>query len=153
MGLSQSQNESARSATHHRRSAHERGQAMAEFAFVVMIFMIVLVVVVQYALVGQIALAVTQLSYNCARAAAVNPSSSAAAVTDCKTNLAASSINDSHLTATLTTACGTPFSFGTAAAVTVSYDLQGAGKIFLPTTFPGLVPNTVSSVQKAFCEG
>jgi Flp pilus assembly protein TadG len=125
---------------------------MAEFAFVVTIFMIVLVVVVQYALVGQIVLAVTQLSYNCARAAAVNPTTGSTAVTSCKTNLAATSINDAHLTATLTTACGTP-SFGTSAVVTVSYDLQGAGKIFLPATFPGLVPHTVSSVQKAFCEG
>ena len=125
---------------------------MAEFAFVMMIFMVVLVVVVQYALVGQIVLAVTQLSYNCARAAAVNPGSSAAAVTSCKTNLAPTSINDAHLTATLTTACGSP-SFGTAAVVTVSYDLAGANKIFLPVTFPGLVPSTVSSVQKAFCEG
>ena len=125
---------------------------MAEFAFVVTILMIVMVVVVQYALVGQVILAVTQLSYNCARAAAVNPTTGAAAVSTCKTNLAGPSINDANLTATLTTACGTP-SFGTAAVVTVTYNISAAGKIILPVTFPGLVPSTVSSVQRAFCEG
>jgi Flp pilus assembly protein TadG len=51
----------------------ERGQSMAEFALMVPLFLGVVFVAITFAVIGQAALAVSQLAYNGARYAAVNP--------------------------------------------------------------------------------
>jgi len=56
-----------------RRSRISRGQAMVEFALISTLAIIVMVVGVQYALIGQAALAVSQGASVLARYAAVNP--------------------------------------------------------------------------------
>src|ERR1700675_5108179 len=51
----------------------ERGQSMAEFALLAPLFLFVVFVAITFAVIGQSALAVSQLAYNGARYAAVNP--------------------------------------------------------------------------------
>src|SRR5258708_11590353 len=51
----------------------ERGQSMAEFALLAPLFLFVVVVAITFAGIGQSALAGSQLAYNGARYAAVNP--------------------------------------------------------------------------------
>ena len=51
----------------------EHGQSMAEFALLAPLFLFVVFVAITFAVIGQSALAVSQLAYNGARYAAVNP--------------------------------------------------------------------------------
>lgn len=59
-----------------RRRHQERGQAVAEFALMVPLFIGVVFIAITFAVIGQAALAVSQLAYNGARYAAVNPTMS-----------------------------------------------------------------------------
>src|SRR5258707_15408256 len=56
-----------------RLSRLERGQSMAEFALLAPLFTFVVFLGITFAVIGQSALAVSQLAYNGARYAAVNP--------------------------------------------------------------------------------
>lgn len=126
---------------------------MVEFAFVLTVALFVLVLGIQFALIGQAALAVTQLSYTVARYASVNPSYTQSDINNYWPTVVSPTINDSSkLTVTLQTACASPNPFGTPVTVSVNYNLSG--KIFLPNPFLGVkLPAAVSSVQTAFCEG
>src|SRR5260370_12342288 len=84
----------------------ERGQSMAEFALLAPLFLFVVFVAITFAVIGQSALAVSQLAYNGARYAAVNPGLTNAQVQTYIKSCAigAPSItagNGAHLTATV----------------------------------------------------
>jgi Flp pilus assembly protein TadG len=154
------------------RSRTSRGQAAVEFAMISTLALVVMLVGVQYALIGQAALAVSQGASALARYAAVNPgtiggASGNGAVTLNGTtaqNLLSSSIcggSCSNLTATIastsaatgtaTTAANPPV-FGDQLTITLNYD--ATNKLALPKTFMGMVtfPTALSSSESQVYE-
>ncbi len=139
-----------------------RGQAVVEFAIISGVAIILLVVGIQFALIGQCALAVTQLSYTAARYASVHPDT-VTSVSDMSGYIlqvaSPTLLNDGvnqgtdGLTVTMPKgSCPTPNSFGQPVEITVTYQL--VSKIFLPNPFLGIsFPSQVQSTQTAFCEG
>jgi Flp pilus assembly protein TadG len=133
-----------------------RGQAAVEFAMVSILALVVMMVGVQFALVGQAALALSQGASAIARYAAVNEStlgsSYSGAPNAAMQNLLSSSLNTNSwgdLTVTITSYKGgtasttttTPVATVDRAAVTLSY--VTTNKIALPNPFmkiPGLFP-------------
>ena len=136
-----------------RANARERGQAMAEFALLAPLFLFVVFVAITFAVIGQSALAVSQLAYNGARYAAVNPTLTSAQV---KTYILSGAIGapsitangGSHLTVNVTQAA-----FGHPVTVTITYDLSSNSIVSSMTTlFAGLgfhntFPTTLSSTE------
>ena len=155
-----------------------RGQAAVEFALVLTVAMIVLFVAVQFALIGQIALALGQMNYQAARYAAIHPGCGATACaaspdpdanatpiqpsalrlaspTIKYTNEASKCPCGSVKSFTIIQASGTPGvndrAFGTSVQVSVTYDVTS--QLFLPKNFLGLsFPTTLSSTETAMSE-
>jgi Flp pilus assembly protein TadG len=135
------------------------GQAMAEFALIVPLFVIIIFVAITFAVIGQAALAVSQLAYAGARYAAVNSSLSKSALQSYIASGALGSptitgAGGKNLTVTVTPASG----FGQPVTVTVSYDLTGNalvssmsglfGGLGMKTTFP----TTLTATQSVMSE-
>ena len=131
---------------------------MAEFALLAPLFLFVVFIAITFAVIGQSALAVSQLAYNGARYAAVNPTLTSAQVKSYILSgaIGAPSItanNGSHLTVTVTQA-----SFGQPVTVTVAYDLSSNSIVSSMTTvFNGLgfhntFPTTLSSTEIVMSE-
>jgi Flp pilus assembly protein TadG len=155
-----------------------RGQAAVEFALVLSVAMIVLFVAVQFALIGQIALALGQMNYQAARYAAIHPGCGAtacAASPDPDANatpiqpyafsIASPTIKYANGTSacpcgsvktfTVTQSSGTPGvndrAFGTSVVVSVTYNVTS--QLFLPANFLGLsFPTTLNSTETAMSE-
>ena len=156
-----------------------RGQAAVEFALVLTVAMIVLFVAVQFALIGQIALALGQMNYQAARYAAIHPGcnatacnpspdpdASATAVQSYAWTIESPTIKGSGTSAcTVSNPCGSvtgftvtpaatagsPRAFGTAVTVQVTYDVTS--QLFLPRNFLGLsFPTTLNSQETAMTE-
>jgi Flp pilus assembly protein TadG len=155
-----------------------RGQAAVEFALVLTVAMIVLFVAVQFALIGQIALALGQMNYQAARYAAIHPGCGTiacaaspdpdanatpiqpyalrlASPTIKYTNEASNCPCGSVTSFTIIQASGTPGvndrAFGTSVRVSVTYDVTS--QLFLPKNFLGLsFPTTLSSTETAMSE-
>jgi hypothetical protein len=146
------------------------GQAMVEFALVAGLLVLIALVGIQFAVIGNASLAVNQCAYSVARYASVNyldqnlssPNSDAQVQALIPPSIGG---NDSHGTALATisvTPCAAPpNNFGSKVVVTVTYDLVGGNKIFLPNPFAIVsnvlnanvaFPTTVSATQSAFCE-
>jgi Flp pilus assembly protein TadG len=139
-----------------------RGQTMVEFALLATIFMVVLLVGIQFAIIGQAALAVSQLSYAGARFASLNGSSSDSDIESyIATTLASPSLKttnggSSDLTITLSHPDGT--TFGQPVTVNISYN--AASRILLPNPFmrippffPGIsFPTTLTASETAMYE-
>jgi hypothetical protein len=116
---------------------------------------------IQFALIGDCALAVTQLSYVGARYASVHPtyqltsSSGGSDVESYMLSVASPTImsnSGNDLTISMPTPCPTTNSFSNPVTISVQYNLTS--KIFLPNPFLGIsFPTTVQSTQTAFCEG
>ncbi len=126
---------------------------MAEFALLAPLFLFVVSVAITFAVIGQSALAVSQLAYNGARHAAVNPQLSSAQVHTYVMSGAtgAPSItagNGAHLTVTAVQA-----PFGQPVTVTVAYDLSGNAivssmmKLFTGLGFRQTFPTSLSSTE------
>ena len=154
-----------------------RGQAAVEFALVLTIAMIVLFVAIQFALIGQIALALGQMNYQAARYAAIHPGCGAGSFT-CPNNntciqtagntdatstpvycyalsIASPTIKPGSITAfTVNPDPGTGGQnrpFGTSVTVSVTYNVTS--QLFLPQNFLGLsFPTTLSSTETAMSE-
>lgn len=132
-----------------RSSRISRGQTLTEFALIAPLVFIVLLVGVQYALIGQAALAVGQAASAIARYAAVNPgtvsSGNASALpTAVQQRLSPTILTNggSDLTVTLTsnsgtsnTATATPV-YGDTCIVSLSY--AASSTMILPTKFFGI---------------
>jgi Flp pilus assembly protein TadG len=137
-----------------RKSAISRGQGMVEFAMIVPLALVVMLLGVQFALIGQAALSVSQASSALARYAAVHPgalgtengSVKASAMPAAAQNLVSASIrtdggNDLtvNIASTNTTGGGTK-PFVDQVTVTLSYDAAAGGKIALPNPFMHIPP-------------
>ncbi len=123
-----------------------RGQSMVEFALIATLALVVMLVGIQFALLGQVALAISQGSSALARYAAVNPGSlgniyngRASVPTAIAQGLLSPSINDSHLTVTIGSFTGTtsnttqsPVAAQDRVVITMTYD--ATNKIFLPSS-------------------
>ena len=134
----------------------ERGQSMAEFALLAPLFLFVVFVAITFAVIGQSALAVSQLAYNGARYAAVNPGLTSTQVqTYIKSGaIGAPSITaggGAHLTVTVVQA-------GFGQPVTVAYDLSTNAIVSSMTTlFNGLgftqtFPTSLSATEVVMSE-
>jgi uncharacterized protein (UPF0333 family) len=92
-----------------------KGQAAVEFALVLTVAMIVLFVAIQFALIGQAALALGQMNYQGARYAAVNTCATASQVADYMCSVGSPTItknSGSNLTVTLNGSAGSIGSSG-----------------------------------------
>ena len=130
---------------------------MVEFALLATISLIVLMVGIQFAIIGQAALAVTQASYVASRTASVNTSVTNENIGSVITNQLSPSITApaNALTVNMVTAgdatCVPNRIFGCQIAVTVTYD--ATSKIALPNPFLGIsFPTSLSSTQKMMTE-
>jgi Flp pilus assembly protein TadG len=131
-----------------------RAQAAVEFAIILTVALIVLVVGVQFAIIGEAALALGQANYQGARWAAVNATSyTQSGVQSYMLSVASPTIsanNGSYLTTTLSPS--SPCSFGSTVTVSVSFDASHL--IAVPNPFLGIkFPTTLTNSESAFCEG
>ena len=121
---------------------------MVEFAIVLTLSLIILMVTIQFAIIGNAALAVTQVSYAGARYASISLTNDP--VSYVKSH-ASPIINRANLTVCdpscpgAATCTGTR-TFGSPVTVSVSYDLKG--NMFLPNPFLGIsFPAQLSCIQ------
>ncbi len=107
-----------------RFACYAHGQSMAEFALLAPLFLFIIFLGITFAVIGESALAVSQLAYNGARYAAVNPALTSAQV---QTYIKSGAIGSPSITAnsgsllTVTVVQGT---FGNPVTVTVAYDIS-----------------------------
>ena len=136
-----------------RASVRERGQAMAEFALLAPLFLFVVFVAITFAVIGQSALAVSQLAYNGARYAPVNPKLTSAQV---KTYILSGAIGAPSITAnggSNLTVNVTQAASGHPVTVTVTYDLSSNSivssmtNLFSGLGFHNTFPTTLSSTE------
>jgi Flp pilus assembly protein TadG len=128
---------------------------MVEFAVILPIALVLLLVGIQFAIIGQAALAVSQASYLGARTASINASLDSSSLSSAIQNQISPTISGATITLTdnnAVTSCGPPRTFGCPITVTVSYD--ASGKIFLPSpTLLGLTfPTTLTFSESAMTE-
>lgn len=133
-----------------RRNGMNQGQAMVEFAMISAIALVIMLVGIQYALIGQAALAVSQGASALARYASVNPgafgtNNGTATLPAAASQLLSPTINDTNLTvsiASLTptgaTQTSTPRPQADQVKITVSYN--ATNKLALPNPFMAIPP-------------
>jgi Flp pilus assembly protein TadG len=142
-----------------RLTRRARGQAMAEFALIVPLFVTIIFVAITFAVIGQAALAVSQLAFAGARYAAVNSTQSKATLQSYISSGALGSPtitgnSGKNLTVTVTPATG----FGQPVTVTVSYDLTSntmvstMSKLFSNLHMAMTFPSTLRATQSAMSE-
>jgi Flp pilus assembly protein TadG len=132
-----------------------RGQAMVEFALIATVAIMVLVVGIQFALIGQAALAVSQLSFAGARYASVNTSYTQSQIKTYMVQEGSPTITSNsgaHLTVTVTRSTNADGTyFGQPVTVSVTYD--ATGKLILPNPFLGITfPTTLTAQETAMQE-
>ena len=147
------------------RSRISRGQSMVEFAMISSVALAVMLIGVQFAIIGQAALAVSQGSSALARYVAVNPGTfgtqnGTATLPSAASALLSPTINDAHLTVTIasyqsdgaTVETGTIIPSQDQVKISLSYD--ATNKIFLPThTILGIsFPTSLSAAESQLYE-
>ncbi len=137
-----------------RQSGMGRAQAAVEFALIAPIVILLLVVGVQLAVIGDAALGLGQVDYQGARYAAVNPSYTQSQIQSYMISVASPLIganNGSYLTTTMSPA--PPCAFGSTVTVAVSFDISHL--VMVPNPFLGIIsfPTTLTNSESAFCEG
>jgi Flp pilus assembly protein TadG len=147
------------------RSRSSSGQSAVEFAMVSTLALAVMLIGVQFAIIGQAALAVSQGSSALARYIAVNPGTfgtqnGTATLPGAASALLSPTINDAHLTVTIasyqsdgaTVETGTIIPSQDQVKISMSYD--ATAKIFLPThTLLGIsFPTTLTSAESQLYE-
>jgi len=136
-----------------RRSLLARAQAAVEFALIAPLVVLLLLVGVQFAIIGAAALGLGQANYQAARYAAVNPTASQSAVNTFMLSVASpliSANSGQYVQTTLSPA--PPCAQGN--TVTVSLTFNVAHLVALPNPFMGLAafPPSLSSTESAICE-
>jgi hypothetical protein len=131
-----------------------RAQAAVELALIAPVVVIILLVGVQFAIIGDAALGLGQVDYQGARYAAVNSSATQTAVKSYMVSNASPIIGaggGTYLTVTLSPA--PPCAFGATVTVGVTFDI--AHLVVLPNPFMGIVhfPTSLTNSESAFCEG
>jgi Flp pilus assembly protein TadG len=137
----------------HPDKAANRAQAAVEFAIMAPVVIIVMLVGVQFAIIGVAALGLGQIDFQGARYAAINSSASQSQVQTFMLSAASPLISagsGKYLTVNLTPA--PPCAFGSTVTVAVTFDVNHL--IMLPNPFLGLInfPSSLSNSQSAFCE-
>jgi Flp pilus assembly protein TadG len=137
------------------RTGLARGQAMVEFALIATVAIIVLVIGIQFALIGQAALAVSQLSFAGARYASVNTSYSQSQIQAYMLQVGSPTItsnNGANLTITVTRSANPDGSyFGQPVVVGISYN--ATSQLILPNPFLGITfPTTLTAQETAMQE-
>jgi hypothetical protein len=147
------------------RSRISRGQSMVEFAMISSVALAVMLIGVQFAIIGQAALAVSQGSSALARYVAVNPGTfgtqnGTATLPSAASALLSPTINDANLTVTIasyqsdgvTVETGTIIPSQDQVKISLSYD--ATSKIFLPThTILGIsFPTALSAAESQLYE-
>jgi len=137
------------------RRAFGRGQSMVEFAMIAPVALVVMLVGIQYALIGQAALAVSQASYLGARAASIDGTLDTSSLSGAISGQMSPTISGATVALadnTATASCGPPRTFGCPFTVTVTYD--ASSKIFLPSsTLLGITfPTNLSAQESAMTE-
>ena len=131
----------------------DRAQAAVEFALIAPLVAVVMLVGVQFAIIGAAALGLGQANYQGARYAAVNPTASQSAVQAYMISVASpliSANNGQYLTTSMSPA--PPCPFGNTVTVSATFDI--AHLVVLPNPFMGIIhfPTTLSNSESAFCE-
>jgi Flp pilus assembly protein TadG len=148
-----------------------RGQAAVEFGLIAVVAIIVLVVGIQFATIGQKALALNQAAYVAARYAALNPnavqgdvqcyvlgSGSVSGGGSCSSSAMASPTisQSSGKYVKLTMSPNSTRSFGSAVTISLTFDVCASGGLFLASncgSFFGLqFPSTLTSTESAMTE-
>ena len=128
-------------------------QSAVEFAIALPIVLMALLVGIQYAIIGEAALALGQVNYQGARYASLNTTADQSAVQSYMLSVASPTIsanNGAYLTSTLSPT--PPCTFGS--TVTVSVTFNASSLMALPNPFLGIsFPTTLTSTESAFCEG
>ncbi len=132
-----------------------RGQAMVEFALIATVAIIVLIVGIQFALIGQAALAVSQLSFAGARYASVNTSYTQSQIQTYMVQEGSPTITSNsgaNLTITVTRSTNADGTyFGQPVTVNISYN--ATSKLILPNPFLGITfPTTLTAQETAMQE-
>lgn len=139
-------------ASRRRRGRADRGQAMVEIALITPIVLFVMLVGIQYAIIGVAALGLGQANYQAARYAATNPSASQSAIQNYMVSVASPVIGagaGQYLTSSLSPA--PPCPFGSTVRVSVTFDARHL--VVLPNPFFGIpFPTSLTNSQSAFCE-
>ncbi len=137
-----------------RRRRFKRGQSAVELALIVPLVLVIMLVGVQFALIGQAALAVSQASYLGARTAQINAALTSATLKTAISNQMSPTISGATvtLTAANTANCGPPRTFGCQFSVAITYD--ASSRIFLPSnTLLGITfPTNLSFTESAMTE-
>ncbi|MBF6568765.1 MAG: hypothetical protein IVW54_07815 [Candidatus Binataceae bacterium] len=124
-----------------------------EFAIILTVALFVLVVAVQFAIIGEAALALGQANYQGARYAAVNPTANQSAVTSYILQNASPTIsanNGAYLT-TVTLNPNGSCTFGNSVTLSLTFDVSHL--VALPNPFLGIsFPTSLSNSESAFCE-
>ena len=147
-------------------TASRKGQAMIEFALIATITAIVLLVGIQYAMIGQEALALHQAAYQATRYAAINRNATQSDVqcfllgagSSCGSTAAASPTlaknGGQYITVSMSPSNGR--SFSNPVTITLNFDVCGSGSLFLAPncgSFLGVAfPSTLSSTETALTE-
>jgi len=135
-----------------RRVPAGRGQAAVELALILPIVSVVLLVGLQFAVIGTAALALGQVNYQGARYAAINSSASHSTVQSYMLSVASPIISadaGKYLSSTMSPA--PPCSFGSSVEVSLTFD--SSHLVVLPNPFLGITfPTSLNSSESAFCE-
>ena len=147
-----------------RRGLISRGQSMVEFALISTVAMMVMFIGIQFALIGQAALAVSQGASALARYAAVNPgalgTNGTVTLPTAAQQLLSSSIltnGGADLTTTIASYTGTTTTTTSAPAYTdrvvITLSYSAASKIALPNPFFGIqFPSTLAASDSQMYE-
>ncbi|MBF6561216.1 MAG: hypothetical protein IVW56_13075 [Candidatus Binataceae bacterium] len=129
-----------------------RAQAAVELALIAPVILVVIVVGVQFAIIGVAALGLGQVNYQGARYAAINPGSSQSQVQSYMLSVASPIIaanSGSYLSSTLSPA--PPCAFGSQVTVAVTFDVGHL--VMVPNPFLGVnFPTSLTNSNTAFCE-
>lgn len=146
------------------RSRSSRGQAMVEFALIAPVAMVVMLLGIQFAMIGQAALAVSQGASAVARYAAVNPgvvgpNGTVTLTTPIKQLLSSSILTNggNDLTITIASYTGTTTTTTTSPQytdrLTLSISYNATSKIALPNPFLGIsFPTTLNASDSQMYE-
>lgn len=141
------------------RAADSSGQSMAEFTLVIPLFLFMLFITITFAVIGQAALAVSQLAYSGARYASVNPTLSPSQLAD---YIKSGSLGSPTITAddgaNLTVMVTPAAARGQPLSVTVAYNLAGnalissMSNLLAALGMSQVLPTTLSATESAMSE-
>ena len=135
-----------------RRDGARSGQAAVELALTIPVVLFVLLVGIQYAIVGTASLGLGQANYQGARYAATNTSATQSAVQSYMVSVASplvSAGSGQYLTSSMSPA--PPCTFGSTVTVSVTLDIRHL--VALPNPFFGIpFPTSLTNSESAFCE-